>query len=118
MSKVEFLTAKGTEVTVELVRNQKLSLNGKWMDSAEHTMVVKAGGSSYSFDRAEQDPEHGYSLKIGPMGKATLPVPADYQDAVQALVAEHKEHNAQARADRDAAEAAYQDHHNKIESAR
>lgn len=118
MSAAEFTTANGTDIKVELVRNQKLSAVGKWIDSAKHTLTVTANGQSYSFDRAENDPEHGYSLKVGPMGKATVPVPDAAQKTVKALVAEYREHNQAVQDQANDAEAAYQAERAKIEANR
>lgn len=88
--KITWTTAKGANVEITMDEATTINADGHKVTATDGKMNIKINGSRYPFSRAEVDPEHGYCLKIGPMGKLTLPVAADKTDDVAAMVAEHE----------------------------
>jgi hypothetical protein len=106
---VEWTTSNGTTVTLSLLRNAKLGLNG-YLASDMHDLYLAAGNRTHmSYDGLVDHAEHG--LCIGAqMSSVLIKIPAEHIDAVRALLDERKSNNDAAWASREASEREYQDH--------
>lgn len=101
-------TCGGGQLTVTLARNAKLATNG-WLPAAEHTIHVTVGNNTHSFFGVFEHPQYGYCITLD-MGKITVRVPSDQQNAVRSMLAERAEYNATQMQAATKAESEYEAH--------
>lgn len=99
---VTLTTARG-DVSLTLLRNARLGVNG-YLPASTHALALRLpGGQVGCFSGLVAHAQHGLCLSVD-MGRILIRVPAAQQAAVRALVAERDAHNAATAAADDAAD--------------